>query len=442
MSDDQQDAELDPAAPARMAFSRRGLLGLLGAGVAVGAGAVAGSEAAFGNTTSAKPAAAESADVVAFHGVHQAGITTPAQDRLHFASFDLGSSAKRADVIALLKAWTTAAASMCAGTAVGAGGAVDGPPAAPPTDTGEALGLPASNLTLTVGFGPSLFGTVGKADRFGLAAKRPAQLADLPAFAGDALDPTASGGDLCVQACADDPQVAVHAIRNLARIARGTASVRYSQIGFGRTSSTSTTQATPRNLMGFKDGTDNLKAEDTATVDQYVWAAAADGAAWMEGGSYLVSRRIRMLIEPWDSTPLQEQERVFGRQKGTGAPPGLQDEFDPIDFTSNGPSGTPLVDPRAHVRLAHPGANNGARLLRRGYSFVDGTDGLGRLNAGLFFLAYQRDPRSAFVTIQQNLAGNTRDNLNEYIQHVGSGVWACPPGVQQPGAWWGQALFA
>ena len=43
--------------------------------------------------------------------------------------------------------------------------------------------------------------------------------------------------------------------------------------------------------------------------------------------------------------------------------------------------------------------------------------------------------------MQTNLAGKTGDNLNEYIQHVGSGVWACPPGVQ-PGDWWGQALFA
>ena len=177
-------------------------------------------------------------------------------------------------MIALLKAWTAAAASMCAGQEVGTGGAAGGPPAAPPTDTGEALGLSPANLTLTVGFGPTLFGGAGKADRFGLAARRPAQLADLPAFAGDALDPLTSGGDLCVQACSNDPQVAVHAIRNLARIAKGTASVRYSQLGFGRTSSTSTAQETPRNLMGFKDGTDNLKAEDTSIVNQYVWAQA------------------------------------------------------------------------------------------------------------------------------------------------------------------------
>jgi deferrochelatase/peroxidase EfeB len=419
--------------------SRRRLLGLIGAGVAVGAGAVAGAEAAFAGSSSSK--AVPAAQVVPFHGEHQAGVVTPAQDRLHFVSFDLSSTATRADLITLLKAWTVAAASMCAGDQVGPGGAADGPPASPPTDTGEALGLPASYLTLTVGFGNSLFGPPGKSDRFGLAARRPAQLADLPAFAGDALDPDSSGGDLCVQACANDPQVAVHAIRNLARIARGTASVRYSQLGFGRTSSTSTTQETPRNLMGFKDGTDNLKAEDTATVDRYVWAQAGDGAEWMAGGSYLVSRRIRMLIEPWDSTPLTEQERVIGRQKGSGAPPGLQNEFDTIDFTSKGPSGGPLVDPKAHVRLAHPEANGGARLLRRGYSFVDGTDGLGRLNAGLFFLAYQRDPRAAFVKIQTSLAGNTNDNLNEYIQHVSSGLWACPPGVQ-PGEYWGQALLA
>jgi deferrochelatase/peroxidase EfeB len=436
---DETDDVTPAAEPAPHAVSRRRLLGLIGAGVAVGAGAAAGAEAGFGGSASAKPAAAAT-PVVPFHGEHQAGIVTPAQDRLHFASFDLSPGVTRAEVVTLLKAWAVAAEAMCAGDQVGVGGAVDGPPLSPPADTGEAQGLPAANLTLTVGFGTSLFGSAGSSDRFGLAASRPAQLADLPSFAGDALDPDSSGGDLCVQACADDPQVAVHAIRNLARIARGTAAVRYSQIGFGRTSSTSTTQQTPRNLMGFKDGTDNLKAEDTVTVDEYVWAQPSDGAAWMAGGSYLVSRRIRMLIEPWDSTPLEEQERVIGRQKGSGAPPGLQNEFDPIDFTSIGPSGTPLVDPKAHVRLAHPGANGGARLLRRGYSFVDGTDGLGRLNAGLFFLAYQRDPRTAFVTINTTLAGSTHDNLNEYIQHVGSGLWACPPGVAA-GGYWGQALF-
>lgn len=416
------------------------MVGLLSAGAVAGAGAATAVAAVVAEhqpaTSGGAPAAA---GVVPFHGVHQAGIITPVQDRLHFAAFDLAPTATRADLVALLKSWTAAAVSMCGGTDVGPGGAVNGALEKPPTDTGEAQGLPASQLTITVGFGTTLFHGADGRDRFGLAAQRPAQLADLPAFPGDALVPANSGGDLCIQACANDPQVAVHAVRNLARIARGTAVVRYSQLGFGRTSSTSTSQQTARNLMGFKDGTANIKAEDTATVDRFVWAQREDGPGWMTGGSYLVSRRIRMLIEPWDSTPLAEQERVIGRAKGTGAPLGSTTEFDPLDFTVTDAEGTPRIDLDAHVRLAHASSNSGAQLLRRGYNFVDGTDALGRLDAGLFFLAYQRDPRTQFVTINTHLAGKN-DALNEYIQHVGSGLFACPPGVQ-PGRYLGQTLL-
>ncbi|HEY1969847.1 MAG TPA: iron uptake transporter deferrochelatase/peroxidase subunit [Pseudonocardia sp.] len=413
--------------------SRRTLGKLFGTGaigLAAGAGGVATLRANRTDT---------SGQTVAFFGEHQAGIATPAQDRLHFVAFDLSPLATRTDLVTLLRTWTDAASQLTLGNDVGTG-AVTGPPAAPPQDTGEALGLPAARLTLTVGFGTSLFtGSTGQ-DRFGLAARRPAQLADLPHFSGDALEPSRSGGDLCVQACADDPQVAVHAIRNLARLARGTAAVRYSQLGFGRTSSTSTSQATARNMMGFKDGTLNLKAEDNGALNTHVWGQPGDGAAWMTGGSYLVSRRIRILIEPWDSTPLTEQERIIGRHKGTGAPFGHTDEFAPLDLTATGAHGSPLVDPKAHVRLAHASQNDGATLLRRGYSFVDGTDALGRLDAGLFFLAYQRDPRTQFVRIQTSLAGKSNDALNEYIQHVGGGLFACPPGVR-PGEFWGQKLF-
>jgi deferrochelatase/peroxidase EfeB len=418
--------------PARV--SRRGLIKVLGAG-AVGAAAGVGGTLAL----SASSADDTAGQVVPFFGAHQAGIATPAQDRLHFAAFDLSSAATRADLVALLVAWTNAASQMTTGSDVGTG-AVSGPPAAPPQDTGEAFGLAPARLTLTIGFGGSLFVGAGGIDRFGLAARRPAALADLPAFPGDALEPARSGGDLCVQACADDPQVAVHAVRNLARLARGTAAVRYSQLGFGRTSSTSIAQATPRNMMGFKDGTSNIKAEDNAAMDTHVWARPAEGPSWMAGGSYLVSRRIRILIEPWDSTPLTEQERVIGRAKGSGAPAGRNAEFDPLDLAARNTSGEPVVDAKAHVRLAHESHNEGAVLLRRGYSFVDGTDSLGRLDAGLFFLAYQRDPRTQFVRIQTSLAGKANDALNEYIQHVGSGLFACPLGVVA-GKYWGQALF-
>ncbi len=409
-------------------FSRRGLLGAAGAAVATG---VAG-YAAHSVLTGEESQAADTTGPVEFHGTHQAGIVTPAQDRLHFATFDV-TATKREDVIALLKEWTAAAALMTAGRDIGQYGAVNGPGEAPPEDTGEAVGLPPARLTLTIGFGPSFF------NRFGLKDKRPAALVDLPHFIGDNLDPNRSGGDIAVQACSDDPQVAVHAIRNLARIGFGTTVVRYSQLGFGRTSSTSKAQTTPRNLFGFKDGTNNLKLEDTAKLEQQLWVQPEDGPDWMVGGSYLVSRRIRMTIETWDRTSLSEQELIVGRGKGTGAPLGKADEFDPIDFEAKNADGELKVAKEAHIRLAHPQFNKGAELLRRGYNFVDGSDGLGRLDAGLFFLAYQRDPRKQFIPIQNQLARS--DVMNEYIRHVGSGIFACPAGVK-PGSYWGEKLFS
>lgn len=360
---------------------------------------------------------------VEFHGPHQAGIATPVQDRLHFAAFDV-TTEDRAEFVELLKEWTAAARRMTAGRSIGEG-AYGGPGEAPPDDTGEALGLKPSRLTLTVGFGPSLFG------KFGLAEQRPEALVDLPKFAGDNLDRDRGDGDLCVQACADDPQVAVHAIRNLARIGFGRVVVRWSQLGFGKTSSTTPDAQTPRNLFGFKDGTRNISGTEKDRPEKFVWVGEKDGPAWMAGGSYLVARRIRMHIETWDRTSLQEQEDIFGRDKGEGAPAGKAKERDEPFLKA--------MKPDAHVRLAHPDTNAGATILRRGYSFTDGTDGLGRLDAGLFFLAFQRDPRTGFIPIQRSLA---RDSLNEYIQHVGSAVFAVPPGVRDQDDWWGRALFS
>ena len=422
-------------------FSRRRLLGVLGAGTAgVLAGGVAGT--AVGRATAdPAPAAAgagQATEAVAFTGEHQAGIVTPAQDRLHFVALDVITD-DRDELVQLLEDWTAAARRMTAGQDAGPGGAVPDGEYDVPEDTGEALGLPPSGLTITVGFGPTLFTTAEGVDRFGLAARRPAPLVELPPFPGDQIDPARSGGDLCIQACANDPQVAVHAVRNLVRLGAGVVSVRWSQLGFGRTSSTSTGQATPRNLFGFKDGTDNLKAENASTLDRFVWVGddSEDGRAdWLRGGSYLVTRRIRMLIEPWDSSTLREQELTIGRTKGTGAPLGQREEFDPVDFTAR-VDGEFAIPETSHVFLAHP-TNAGTAILRRGYSFVDGTDGLGRLDAGLFFIAFQNNPETGFVQVQRNLR---MDAMNEYIRHTSSAVFACPPGVRDDADWWGRALF-
>jgi deferrochelatase/peroxidase EfeB len=421
-----------PAAPANGTVSRRHLLGVAGAGVLAGAA----SASALGVASAREDDTTPGDQSYPFHGTHQAGIVTPAQDRLHFASFDVTTDS-REELVALLEAWTAAAAALTSGRSVRAGAATNYD--SPPADTGEALGLPPAGLTLTFGFGPSLFEKDGK-DRFGIAARRPRALRRLPHFPADNLDPARTDGDLCIQACAHDPQVAVHAIRNLARIGFGTVAIRWAQLGFGRTSSTSRTQQTPRNLLGFKDGTANLKAEDTSEVDDFVWVGDGDDpdAGWLAGGSYLVARRINMHIETWDRTSLREQEGLIGRDRAHGAPLSGGSEFTEPDLDVTGNNG-PLVPLNSHVRLAHPTQNNGTRMLRRGYNFTDGSDALGRLDAGLFFIAYVRDPDRHYIPMQTRLS--SKDGLMEYLQHTGSGLWAVPPGVRE-GEYVGQALFA
>ncbi len=400
-------------------LTRRRLLTSAGAGAAgLGLGGATGF--LVGQETA--EAKSDGTGSVAFYGEHQAGIDTPAQDRLHFAAFDLVSE-DRAELREMLREWSRAAAEMTTGDMIGAANNLQ---PAPPDDTGETVGLLPSRLTVTIGFGPSLFERRG----LGLRGDRPAALQEIPPLPADELNGEESGGDICVQACSDDPQVAFHAVRNLARIGRGTVVMRWSQLGFGRTSTTSRSQDTPRNLMGFKDGTANIRAEDTEAMRRFVWVGG-EGPTWMRGGSYLVTRRIRMLLEIWDRSPLEDQELTIGRDKYEGAPLGGCKESDPLDLEAE-VGGKPTIPVDAHVRLASAQANGGERILRRGYSFTDGVDeSLGELEAGLFFISFQRDPQRQFVPIQRRLGSN--DALNEYIKHVGSAVFAVPPGARQGG---------
>ena len=206
-------------------------------------------------------------------------------------------------------------------------GAVGLNPYAPPSDTGEALGLPPSQLTLTIGFGPDFFPKDGK-DRFGIAEQRP---------------------ELCWPTCPSSPTrpwippaaAATSASRPAPTTRRSPCTPsatwpgsRSARPRCGTRSSGSAVrrrpqdQSTPRNLFGFKDGTNNLKADETDKLNKHVWVADGDGPDWLTGGTYLVTRRIRMRIENWDRTTLLEQERVIGRQKGSGAPNGFTQEFD------------------------------------------------------------------------------------------------------------------
>jgi deferrochelatase/peroxidase EfeB len=377
-------------------------------------------------------------EAVPFYGAHQAGIATPTQEHVHFLALDVMSESA-SDVRALLAALSAAAAALTAGHPVGAlQTGVD-----PPVDTGEALGLGPSRLTVTLGLGPALFAP----GRFGLEGQRPAPLVDLPSFASDALQPAICDGDVAVQACAEDPQVAFHAIHDLIRVASPTAVPRWSLSGFGRTLNTGTGrrrltaapqagQQTPRNIMGFKEGTANIVGQDHVALERFVWAGGPESPAWMVGGSYMVVRRIQMLLHHWDSISLEQQERTFGRHKLSGAPLGQKHEHDPLDLNKI-VDGQPAIPRLAHVRLASPAYNHGQRILRRGYSYSEGIYD-GAVAGGQLFICFQRDPRAQFIPMQTRLAKD--DLLNEHTEHIGSAIFACPPGAS-PGGFVGEGLF-
>ncbi|MFT4286796.1 iron uptake transporter deferrochelatase/peroxidase subunit [Nocardioides sp.] len=412
----------------RSGLSRRGLVS--GAGVVLGAAAGFAGGRALASPGEAQVAeeAGESVDFTQsydfYTGDHQVGVDTLPQRHIVFMTFNVAASASKRDLQVLFARWSAAISQLMKGRPVGS---VEPTRAnAVPQDTGEAHELGPASLTVTLGLGPSLFD-----DRFGLAAYRPKLLQDLPTLPSDQLRPELVGGDLSLQACADDPQVAYHAIRDLARLGRGTVTTRWTVLGFGRASA-GLGQSTPRNLMGFKDGTRNIK--DAADLDDFVWVS--DDLDWMKGGTYQVVRKIRMDIEVWDATTIETQHTTFGRDKGVGAPLTGSKEFDTPDFTATA-DGKPVIDPASHVALAAHENNGGVRILRRGYNFTDGLNDLGQLDAGLLFICYQKDPQQ-FVTLQTRLG--SADLLNEYIAHIGSGIFAIPPAPAQ-GHYLGEALF-
>jgi deferrochelatase/peroxidase EfeB len=395
--------------------------------------------AVTGCSTGASPraSAALATDVEPFYGRHQGGIVTPPQERLFFGTLDLLTDDRDA-LRTLLRRWSTAAPLLTQGRPLG-----DVEPAnaaAAPADTGEAAELSASKLTITIGLGRSVFVDRNGRDRLGLAHRMPDALVDIPSFGGgEILDVARSNGDIALQCCANDATVAFHAFRNLVRVAREFATVRWTQLGFGRAASTGV-QSTPRNLQGFKDGTNNLDVDDARLMQEHVWVNGNDGPAWMTDGTYMVTRRIRMRIEHWDRSSISDQEDTIGRSKLTGAPLSGHDEHDAPRLDAKDGQGKHVIPDHAHIRIAAPAANNGLRILRRGYNFSDGimTD-TGELDAGLFFVAFQRDPRNQFIPLQQHLAD--KDALNEYIVHETSGLFAVLPGIRA-GDDLGASLFA
>lgn len=344
-----------------------------------------------------------------FYGKHQAGIVTPVQRHCYFLVADLHSTDKQA-IGQMFKDWTDFAVRLTQGNNVLP---YDKNPHLPPSDTGEADSLGVYGLTLTFGVSPSFF------DKLGLDDKKPADFNVLPKFPKDQIRDALSGGDICIQACSQDPQVAFHAVRQLVRKARALITMKWSQSGFV---SFDNATDTPRNLFGFKDGTANHKtAQD---FDKWLWID--DGI--FKNGSYLVVRLIQMHLETWDRTAMFGQEDTFARHRYSGAFVGKTDEFDDVDIHAKHD-----LEENSHTVLAK---KTGVELLRRSYSYASGVV-RGQFDAGLLFISFQKHPNQ-FSVIQNQLG--TKDKMTEYTTHIGSGVFLCFGGVAQ-GEYLGQKLF-
>ena len=372
----------------------------------------------FGGTLPKDALAQEDANqAIPFYGKRQSGITTPIQRQVYFAVLDLATEDLET-IRGIFKSWTTYIARMMQGELVEA---YKSNTMLPPTDTGEAVGMGTERLTITVGVSPSFL------DKLKLTSKKLPELEDLPKFARDQLQEDFTGGDICIQACAEDAQVAFHAVRNLLRKGREHLTLKWSQTGYAAITSQG---STPRNLFGFKDGTANVTSQDD--FDRVIWC---DHDNWMKNGTYLIVRRVQMHLETWDRTSLKEQENTFGRHRDSGAPLGAVDEFDPVDLELKDDMGNLVIPEDCHVRLAK---EVGEEIYRRAFSYANGIDPrTGQFDAGLLFISFQKDPQQ-FIKVQKNLG--TKDKLNEYITHVGSGLFAILPGVEE-GGYLGQSLF-
>lgn len=411
---------------------RRGLLLGLGLGAAGSAFGLGAAHAAPDATPAQSPIMENDGtqEAQAFYGPHQAGIITPQPAAAIFAAFDVLAS-DRDGLTRLMKLLTERFAFLMKGGVV-----IQRDDKLPPVDSGlMGQRIYPDNITLTVSFGASLFD-----DRFGLSNERPKHLITMAEFPNDALEAAVCHGDLLIQICSNTAETNIHALRDIVKHTPDLLSLRWTRDGFLPPHTVKKLgKDTVRNLLGFKDGTANLNVRDEPLMEKVVWTRGGAGEpAWTRGGSYQVVRVIRMLVEHWDRTPLQEQQSIIGREKMEGAPLGLQGEKTDPDYASD-PEGV-RIPLDAHIRMANPRTpeTETSRILRRAFNFQNGITKAGQLDMGLLFVSFQSDLNAGFITVQNRLNG---EPLEEYIKPVGGGYFFTLPGVATTTDYLGKSLL-
>lgn len=394
-------------------LSRRGLIGAGAVGGVAAAGLATG-VALTRSEPAEDPTVGARGRTYSPHGVHQAGIDTPAPAVSRLIALNLVAPVSSERLARLMRVWSGNIDALMAGR-----GAL-GDPVPEMSQAGV-------SLTATVGFGPGVFAIPG------LEGKAPDGFIEIPSMKHDALRADWSGGDLLLVLAADDETSVAYAARVLLRDAAPFATPHWQQTCFWRGVDPSGNPVTGRNLFGQMDGTGNPSGDDLTDT---VWDTG-ESQAWMAGGTSMVVRRIRFDLDVWDTLTRERQEKVIGRRLATGAPLTGVAEHDELDLTATDATGTLVIPADAHARLSHHSLNSGRRILRRGLNY---TEPVGvAVESGLVFIAFQRSIADQFVPLQRML--DQADALNEWTTAIGSAVFALPGGFP-PDGWLAQSLFA
>jgi deferrochelatase/peroxidase EfeB len=378
-----------------------------------------------------KLATEDSTHSIPFYGQHQAGIATPPQTAAAFLSFDVTAGNLR-ELTDLFRTLTERAAFLTKG------GTPPPPRAGTPPEHRDLLGptTPPDDLTVTVAVGASLFD-----GRYGLAPRKPTQLETMRAFAHDDLDPKITHGDLLVQVCANHRDTVGNAMLDIMRQTSGGMRLRWRIDAFRFPPRP---VGIPRDWMGFKDGISNPNPTDASQMNEVVWVQRGGAEpAWTAGGTYQALRIIQMHLDEWDTVPVEQQERIFGRRKVSGAPmyatnPNASDELDPV--YTNDPQGrlTPL---NCHIRLANPQTPQTAAtstILRRSYQYDRSREESGRPDLGHTFCCFQQE-LNTYIAMQTRLEN---EMLVRYITPIGGGYFFALPGVRDAQDFYASGLLA